>query len=179
MPIDDSKWKQAIERESTATDVLEYLNDNRSDAYTTNELVAELVPEETDDESVVAYYRAILEALAHEESVEKREVSVDAEEEDLIPYFRAADEQPDESEAAEQSALPEREVTLDGPIEARMAAENDSIPVHIEDPIPVRIEERPQPDDPTTPFFVRWYRGIESKGSNADGLLLVCGFASN
>lgn len=154
MPIDNTTWEQANERESTATQITEFLRDNESEAYTTNELVAEIVPEETDDESVVAYYRAVLEALAHGGSVEKREIPAEVDGADLIPYYRTAEDEP---EATRQSATTpaKREDSLDGPITVRLADERDTIPV--------RIEELPDEDDETsadveTPFFVRWYR---------------------
>ncbi len=164
MPIDESTWNEATEQDSTAAQITEFLRENESEAYTTNELVTEIVPEETDDESVVAYYRAVLELLARNGSVEKRNVSVDADETDSIPYFRAVDEP--EIPAAERTPTTEqtqpatREVPLDRPIRVRMAEDSG--------PIPVRVEGESRPaTNSDAPFFVRWYRWYSGKKRRA------------
>lgn len=152
MPIDNSTWEQASERESTATRILEFLDANRSEAYTTTELVAEIVPEDTGDEGVIAYYRAVLELLAHNGRIDKRNVPDDSGGADRIPHFRAsAEDESREALATEPTAPATRELSLDHPIRIRMAEDSG--------PIPVRIEEGSQPAAETdTPFFVRWYR---------------------
>jgi hypothetical protein len=137
--------------------VLEFLGANESAAYTANELVAEIVPEES-DETVVAYHRAILEALTYDGRVEKREVSADTDEADLIPYYRAAEDEGDETPATEQAQPTTREVSLDGPVRVRMADESGTVPVH--------IEESQSDTDSTTPFFVRWYRWYRRQSGN-------------
>ncbi|HET7325541.1 MAG TPA: hypothetical protein VFJ06_14530 [Halococcus sp.] len=153
MPIDDSTWNQATEQDSTATQLVEFLQDNESAAYTTNELVSATVPEDSVDESVLAYYRAVLELLVRDGTISKCDVrDDDAENTGLVPYFRAS------AEADEQAKAPPTEqpteqspTTREVPLRVRMAEDSDAIPV--------RIEGGGQLDtDSNAPFFVRWYR---------------------
>jgi hypothetical protein len=122
-----------------------FLHSNRSDAYTVEELVNELGPDDP-SEGVIAYYRALLELLVDTDHIAKRRV----EDAGAVPYYRANPEQRTSGEAGADTESEEREMALDitQPLMVDIAESSAPFSVRRADPQP----------EPETPFFVRWYR---------------------
>lgn len=169
MPIDDATWEEGNEQDSTASQLYAFLHSNGSDAYTVDELVTEIGPDDP-SEGVISYYRALLELLADTDRIAKRRITVDG---GVVPYYRAIQDEQRESDEVRTDA--EWFPSGDTADEKRETAIESEQPLTVDiaesiesaQPLTIDIAERNTPlsvrsvdsePETETPFFIRWYR---------------------